>query len=169
MLGTLSPPPQVSDPDMHHGACVMHVPWCMPGSLTSGFLWSWGRGKRSRHSRRVRNPQFYVSGKSPMDYRDILGCTAHRHFGRDLTTLFEYEFINWCLNKKAEIFHMAFSNFIFSKESFLFFIQISKRLVSIDNVIFSGTGLAPIRRRISSTHVTWAKHSLFMDVMGMRI
>ena len=29
----------------------MHLPWCMPWSLTSGFLWSqWGR-KRSRHSR----------------------------------------------------------------------------------------------------------------------
>ena len=29
-------PRRVSDPDMHHGACVTHVPWCMPGSLTSG-------------------------------------------------------------------------------------------------------------------------------------
>ena len=38
-------PPQVSDPDMHHGTCVTHVPWCMPGLLTSGFLWSWCRGK----------------------------------------------------------------------------------------------------------------------------
>ena len=44
----------------------MHVPWCMPGSLTSGFLWSRWRGKCSRHSRRMRNPQFYVSGKRPM-------------------------------------------------------------------------------------------------------
>ena len=26
--------PQVSDPDMHHGTCVAHVPWCMSGSLT---------------------------------------------------------------------------------------------------------------------------------------
>ena len=48
---------------MHHGACVTHVSLCMPGSLTSGFLWSRWRGKRSRHSRRMRNPQFYVSGK----------------------------------------------------------------------------------------------------------
>ena len=31
MPGTFSPPPRVSDPDMHHGTCVMHVPWCMPG------------------------------------------------------------------------------------------------------------------------------------------
>ena len=27
---------RVSDPDMHHGTCVAHVPWCMSGSLTSG-------------------------------------------------------------------------------------------------------------------------------------
>ena len=40
MPGTFSPPPQLSDPDMHHGTCVTHVLWCMPGSLTSGFLWS---------------------------------------------------------------------------------------------------------------------------------
>ena len=44
MPGTFSTSPHVSDPDMHHGTCVTHVPWCMPGSLTSGFLWNrrWG-------------------------------------------------------------------------------------------------------------------------------
>ena len=73
MLGTFSPPPRVSDPDIHHGTCVTHVPWCMPGSLTSGFLWSRWRGKRSRHSRRMRNPQFYVSGKRPMAGRALFG------------------------------------------------------------------------------------------------
>ena len=36
MPGTFSPAPQVSDHDMHHGACGTHVPWCMPGSLSSG-------------------------------------------------------------------------------------------------------------------------------------
>ena len=45
MPGTFSPRPRVSDPDMHHGTCVTHVPWCMSGSLTSGFLWSRSRGK----------------------------------------------------------------------------------------------------------------------------
>ena len=48
MPGTFSPPPQVSDPDMHHGTCVTHVPWCMSGSLTSGFLWSRRVGKTFR-------------------------------------------------------------------------------------------------------------------------
>ena len=38
--GTVSPrrrlqrKPLVSDPGMHHGTCVTHVPWCMSGSLT---------------------------------------------------------------------------------------------------------------------------------------
>ena len=28
--------PVVSDPGMHHGTCVTHVPWCMSESLTRG-------------------------------------------------------------------------------------------------------------------------------------
>ena len=28
--------PLASDPDIHHGTCVTHVPWCMSGSLTRG-------------------------------------------------------------------------------------------------------------------------------------
>ena len=45
MSGTFSPSLQACDPDMHHGTCVTHVPWCMPGSLTSGFLWNRRRGE----------------------------------------------------------------------------------------------------------------------------
>ena len=30
--------PLVSDPGMNHGTCVTHVPWCMSGSLTRGWL-----------------------------------------------------------------------------------------------------------------------------------
>ena len=67
MSGTFSPPFRVSDPDIHHGTCVTPVPWCMPGSLTGGFLWCLWRWKRSRHSRRMRNPQFEVySDKRPI-------------------------------------------------------------------------------------------------------
>ena len=36
--GIFSPPPRVSDPDMHHGTCGTHVPWCMLISRTSGFF-----------------------------------------------------------------------------------------------------------------------------------
>ena len=63
MPGTFSSPPQVSDPDMHHGTCVTPVSWCIPGSLTSGFLWSRWREIRSRRMRRL---QFYVSGMRPI-------------------------------------------------------------------------------------------------------
>ena len=73
--GTFSQPSRVSDPDMQHGACVTHVPWYIPGSLTSGFLWSRWRGKRSRHSRRMRNLQFYISGKRPI-HRCIINSLA---------------------------------------------------------------------------------------------
>ena len=63
---TFSPPPRVCDPDMHHGTCETRVPLCMTGSLTSGFIWSRWRGQRYWHSRFMRNPQLYVSGKRPM-------------------------------------------------------------------------------------------------------
>ena len=45
MPGTFSPPPRVSDSDKHHGTCVTHVPWRMPGSLASGFLCQSAAGK----------------------------------------------------------------------------------------------------------------------------
>ena len=76
MPGTFSPPSQVSDPDMHHGTCVTDVPWCMPGSLSSDFLWSRWRGKRSRYSRRMHNPQFCVSGKRPMPMHVVPWCAC---------------------------------------------------------------------------------------------
>ena len=44
MLGTFSPPWWVSNPNMHHGMCMTHMPWYMPGSLTSVFLWSRWQG-----------------------------------------------------------------------------------------------------------------------------
>ena len=76
MPGTFPSATTGSDPDMHHGTCVTHVPWCMTGLLTSGFLWNWWRGKRSRHSRRMRNTQFHVSGKRPIvpTFRPYLLC-----------------------------------------------------------------------------------------------
>ena len=34
--GRLQRKPLVSNPDVHHGTCMIHVPWCMSGSLTRG-------------------------------------------------------------------------------------------------------------------------------------
>ena len=45
MPGMFFPPQRISDPDVHHGTCVMHVPWCMPESLTSGSIRSRCGGK----------------------------------------------------------------------------------------------------------------------------
>ena len=44
--------PLVTDPGVHQGMCVMHVPWRMSGSLTCG---SGIANPRFRHYRRVRN------------------------------------------------------------------------------------------------------------------
>ena len=52
-------------------------PGCMPGSLASGFLWSRCRGKRSRHSRRMRNAQFCVCGKWPIVFIHEIWHTWH--------------------------------------------------------------------------------------------
>ena len=47
----------------HHCTCVTHVPGCI---LHVGIASPRWQGKRSWHSRRMHNPQFYVSGKRPM-------------------------------------------------------------------------------------------------------
>ena len=44
---------------------VKHTPRCMPGSLTSGFLWSRCWGYHSQHSWRMRNPQFTYLVRGP--------------------------------------------------------------------------------------------------------
>ena len=50
----------VSDPGMHHGTCVTHVPWCMSGSLTCGD------GEKFPAFPAHAHPRFCVSGKRPM-------------------------------------------------------------------------------------------------------
>ena len=86
--GNIFRPLRVSDPGMHHGTCAMHVSWCMPGSLTSGFLWSRWRGKRYRHSRRMRNPQFYVSGTRPMVAKDPSLAQLSIHWAKSCLTVY---------------------------------------------------------------------------------
>ena len=66
MPGTLPRHRRLPIPTCIMARAVTHVRWCIPGSLTHGFLWRRWRGKLSRHSRRMRNPQFYVSCKRPI-------------------------------------------------------------------------------------------------------
>ena len=47
---------------------------CMPGSLTSGFLWSRWWGKRPRHSRPMRNSQSYISDRRPIATQNLCCC-----------------------------------------------------------------------------------------------
>ena len=64
--GNVSPPPTSREADswrsrhasrhVRHARAVMHIEIASPRS----------RGKRSRHSRCMRNTQFYISGKRPM-------------------------------------------------------------------------------------------------------
>ena len=70
MPETFSPPwlqrkPQVSDLCMHHSTCVTHV--CLARAMMHvGIANPWWRGKCSRHSWHLHNPQFHVFGKRPM-------------------------------------------------------------------------------------------------------
>ena len=54
--------PLVSDPGRHHGTCVTHARAVMHVGIANP---RW-QGKRSLHSRRIRNPEFYVSDKKPI-------------------------------------------------------------------------------------------------------
>ena len=107
---------------MHHGTCVTHVPWCMPGPLTSGFFWSRWRGRCSRHSRLMRNPQYYVSVKTgPMSL--IMICRLVVYHNSTLTTpssLWPYHpfqlYIFSCFNASAlEIFVPILRPYFLSK------------------------------------------------------
>ena len=62
MPGTFSTPPRVNDSYIHYGTFMTHVSWCMPGSLTLKSV----VGKTFPAFPRIRNPQFYVSGKRLM-------------------------------------------------------------------------------------------------------
>ena len=134
MPGTFPP---LSDPDMHHGTCVTHVPWCMSGSLTSGFLWSRWQGKRSRHSGCMRNPKYYVSGKRPM------GCLRG---GRKVTRgICAYQFnghqrLWWEQGRRSDGFlclyasSMIYPKIIYALVNFVTFIWIYVQNVCIGNV-----------------------------------
>ena len=45
----------------------------MHDGIANCLIWRWCQGKHSRHYLRIRNPQFYASGKRPID-RVFFGC-----------------------------------------------------------------------------------------------
>ena len=86
--------PLVSFPGMHHSTCIAHLPWSMIHVEIANPRW---REKRSLHSRRMRNPQFYESGKRATD--------VYVNFSRVNDT--DMEIIHENLNRLVNI-HMAF-------------------------------------------------------------
>ena len=86
MSGTFSPPPTSKETaskrsrhasrHMPDACAVMHVGIANP---------PW-RGKRSQYSRRMRNPQFHVSGKRPMQQPAHAFCRVYYHPSRQPAT-----------------------------------------------------------------------------------
>ena len=107
MPGTFSPPPTSKETasqrsrhasrHVRHARVVMHV----------GIAHSRWRGKRSRHSRRMRNPQFYVSGKRPMAESSRIGfcpeCMLCPHLSISVTPLPLHHLL-YILNTEYRIF-----------------------------------------------------------------
>ena len=62
---TFSQSTQVGDPNIHHITWFTHVPWCLPGSLTSGFLRSRRRGKQPGIPRACTTRNFIYLVRGP--------------------------------------------------------------------------------------------------------
>ena len=60
--------PLFSDPGMHHGTCVTHMPWCMSGSLTRGG------GENSPGIPGACATYNLASGKTPIDSGRLFGA-----------------------------------------------------------------------------------------------
>ena len=81
--GNDSPLARVSNTDMHDIMCVTHVPWCMPRSLTSGFLISRLRGNvpgipgecaTRNFTNLVRGPWLPMTRRSHAPGHEVLWC-----------------------------------------------------------------------------------------------
>ena len=70
----------------------------MPGSLIRRFLWNRWRGKRSRHPRHMRNPQFYVSGKRPILCSALMWFISGSFSSSDST---DTRIIRWSLDSNV--------------------------------------------------------------------
>ena len=82
--------PLDSDPGMHHGTCVTHVPGCMSGSLTRGGIETFPAFPGPAQ------PAIYVSGKRPM-------TIGHREalFPRPICTVLDIN--NFCSTDETYI------------------------------------------------------------------
>ena len=93
MPGSFSRHRLVSSPGMHHGTCVTHA---VMHVRIANPRW---QGKRLRHSRRMRNPQYYVYGKRSMYVciMNMLKTCAH------LLSMFAHGWQTYTLNRHIHV------------------------------------------------------------------
>ena len=136
MLGSFSPLPRVSDPNMHQGTCFTHVPWCMPGSLTNGFLWSRWRGKRSRHSRKAFGNQLRLLFYGFRKFCKFATVDWQRQ--KKLSTVVTFTRLYHCLslikrNLHTHIYTGWFCDFTFGESPYTYPIMFQWLLTHISN------------------------------------
>ena len=91
--GTFSPLPSskvtaiVSDPGMLHGTCVMHMPWCMSGSLTRGGGENVpgipGACATRNFTYLARGPCYWLHNGALLlcvEHRELFRCQLRRHW-----------------------------------------------------------------------------------------
>ena len=98
---------------MHHGMYVTRVPRCMPGSLTSDFLWSrWKSGNRFRHfTYLVRGPWRQVFSKRIKPY-------IHTHLSHKLKpAIFSTQEYHWFVGLQMKIdYNLSDGPFIYEND-----------------------------------------------------
>ena len=77
--------PLVSDPDMHHGTCATHVPWCMSGLLTRG-----GGESVPGIPGACATRNFTYLARGPWRYHSLAPGCRHVNICSKLSTLFGY-------------------------------------------------------------------------------
>ena len=82
---TASKRPRHASRHVRHARAVMHG-WIARAVIHGGIVNLQWRGNRSRHSRRMRNPQYYVPGKGPWYSYTFMGYpllfTASSDYGK---------------------------------------------------------------------------------------
>ena len=108
----------VSDPGMHPGTCVMHVPWCMSGSLSRG----------DGEFEFVRNRMWNWHGKSAVKHV-LLVCWFFRFFAGKIARALQRE-CSFSSEKSNELTDQQ--NMYFFNHAFVFFSsnKIEKMLIN---------------------------------------
>ena len=106
MPGTFSPPPTSKESASHRSQHASRYVRDARTVIHAGIAYPRCRGKRSLHSRRMCNRQFYVSGKGPMIHwikQDKTELSTQVKIVMDLV-------FYWYVNLAASLFSHIYSN-----------------------------------------------------------